>query len=383
MFLNCKKNIFKRIKFYLKKPLKINSFKENKKLENIDDKKDIIKQEQSISNEMYTLSDLINICKENNKVEEKYKSLKADITAFKNKKINLEKKVKNAKEYLEEIEKHKKSLFEFWKFAKKDENLAIEQGEENYIQSKLDTKFNIDEDMQEFAEKADILQRQNLSIEETNSIFASMYVLNSINSVLSGKDENKILKADLNNLKKEYSEDKKTQIFGDIQEDYTKVKNLNNKKHRENKKNIYSVLKVNDKTTLEEYKDITENLLRSLNEAYKKITSIASFPVFYSENKENKYVIAQIDPRKIDLNKLKEKVIYKKEITKDDNILYFSNIIFYDNYNKTLPNGMDESTCVLFKIDDIKSIEENQINIVQEDGLFNIKINKVKVIKVI
>ena len=45
--------------------------------------------------------------------------------------------------------------------------------------------------------------------------------------------------------------------------------------------------------------------------------------------------------------------------------------------------NLHESTCVLFKIDDIKSIEENQINIVQEDGLFNIKINKVKVIKVI
>ena len=378
MFLNCKKSIFKRIKFYLKKPSKIATFKEKKKVE--EKIEEVVKEEIS-SSEAYTLSDLINVCKENSKIEEEYKNLKADIFAIKNKKINLEKKVKNAKKYLDEIENHKKSLMEFWKFAKKDENLAIEQAEENYVQNEIDIKLNLDEDFQQFAEKADILQRQKLSTDEINSLFVCNYVLNSINAVLLGKDE-KALNDDLKKLKKEYTENKKVQIFGDIEEDYTKIKNLNNKKHRENKKNIYSVLKINDKTSLEDYKNIIENLVRLLNEAYKKITAIVSFPVYYAINNENEYVLAQIDPKKLELNSIKEKTIYKKEIKRDDNVLYFSNIVYYDNYNKTLPAGMDESTNVLIKTNENKVEKEKQINILQEEDLFNIKIAKIKILEV-
>ena len=379
MFLNCKKSIFKRIKFYLKKPAKVATFKEKKKAD--ETKIDEEVREEIFNGETYTLSDLINVCKENSKTDEEYKNLKADIFAIKNKKINLEKKVKNAKKYLDEIEKHKKSLFEFWKFAKKDENLAIEQAEENYVQNEIDIKLNLDDDFQEFAEKADNMQRQKLSTDEVNSIFACDYVLNSINSVLLGKNE-EALNEDLKNLKKEFKENKKAQIFGDIEEDYTKVKNLNNKKHRENKKNIYSVLKVNDKTTLENYKNLIENLVRLLNEAYKKITAVVSLPVYYTMNKENEYVLAQINPRKIDFGNLKEKTIYKKEVKRDENILYFSNIVYYDNYNKTLPLGMDESTNVLIKLESSKCSEEKQINIMQEKDLYNAKITKIRIAKV-
>ena len=60
---------------------------------------------------------------------EKYcKNLSLDIKAMETKLKVFELKVKNASLYIEEIDKHKKSIFEFWKFANKDEKLALDIG---------------------------------------------------------------------------------------------------------------------------------------------------------------------------------------------------------------------------------------------------------------
>ncbi len=381
MFLNCKKSIFKRIKYFFKKP--INSIhysidkKENSNQENLVVDKKIEDISKTIS---YTLSDLVKICKDNNKIESEYKNINADLGAMKNKKKNLENKIKNAKIYLEEIEEHKKSIFEFWKFTKKDENPYLNEGEELVTNKKIDATFNLDEDFEEFAEKVDFIQKQKLSINECNSIFCCRYILNSINSILLGEDEEKNLTSDLKKLKEQYTGNKRTEIFGDIQEDYTKIKKLKSKKHRENKKNIYSILRVNEQTTLEEYKNSVENIARYLNEAFNKIISITCMPVYFTEYNPNKFIIAEIDPKKIDLKNLKEKTIYKKQINENDHVLYFSNIAYYDNLNKTLPNGMDESTNILFKANKIKNTNEKFINILEENGLYDVKINKIKVI---
>ena len=379
MFLDCKKSVLKRIKYYFKKPIKSANFTISKK-ENTEKEEtkfdDIIKSNLKT----YTLSDLVKICKENSEVENKYKNIKADLNAIKNKRQNLERKINNAKKYLEEIEEHKKSLFEFWKFAKKDESPALVEGEEK-AQDKIEVKFNLDEDIDNLAIRADILQRQKLSTDEINSIFACKYILNSINSVLTGQDEEKVLLKDLENLKKDFVANRKTEIFGEIEEDYTKIKNLKTKKHRENKKNIYSVLRINDTTTLEDYKNIVENIIRFLNEAYKKIKSITEFPVYYTSGKENEYTIAEIDPKKINLNYSKEKIIYKINITCEDNLLYFSNIIYYDNLNKTLPEGMDISQDVLVKLKKYENIKETYVNLLEEKNLFDVKITKTKVVE--
>ena len=178
MFLDCKKSIFKRIRFYFKKPSK---FTLNKKIttskEKIEDKKETkTNNELKIDNKTYTLSDLVKLCKDNSSIMQEYNNAKADTNAMENKKKSLETKVKNAKQYIEEIEEHKKSLFEFWKFAKKDENPSLMQGEEIVKENKLDVKFDLDEDLPEFSYKADSIQRQKLSTEEENSIFACKYI---------------------------------------------------------------------------------------------------------------------------------------------------------------------------------------------------------------
>ncbi len=386
MFLNCKKSFFKKLKFFFKRNEKGSRFSKATLKSNKNDKP----KEKDSNNEIkenepkqtsFNLSDLVKICKANRDIEEQYKSLKSDINAMKNKKKNLEKRVENAKKYLDEIEEHKKSIFEFWKFAKKDEKPALNEGDEDAQENKITINFNVEQDLQEFSVKADMLQKQKLSIEECNSIFACKYVLDSVNAVLTGKDEEKILEKDLEYLKSKYTGSKRTEIFGDIEEDYTKIKNLNSKKHRENKKNIYSILRVNAQTTLEDYKNCIENIVRYLNEAYKKITAITDFSVYYTKENENGYIIAEIDPKNINLDNLKENNVYKIQINKNQNVLYFSNIVYYDNYNKTLPDGMDETTSILIKHEKKENKNETTINIVEEENLYSIKINKIKVVE--
>lgn len=420
MFLECKKSVFKRVKFFFKKTklndtyvtiegkeyieddeetivekkknsmkklnmlIKKKEGKSQDEIEEIEDNNQDDSNENLMKAEIFTLADLIRICKDNSSLDSDYKNVKADFNAMKIKKKNMKSKIDNAKDYLAEIEKHKKSIVDFWKFTSKDAVPNLTKGDENLEESKLQVSFNFDEDMIEVGQKADSIQKQKLSIDECNSIFACEYIMNSINAVLTGNNENKILENDLQKLKKRYTGSKKTEIFGEIEEDYTKVKNLGNNKHRENRKNIYSVLKVNDKTTLQEYKNTVEDIVKMLNEAYKKITSIAEFPVYYKNAEAGKYVVADIDPKNliVDNSKNIDVTIYKTNITKDMHILYLSNIAYYDNYNKTLPTGMDEGTKVVIKLDQVNKSKESEINIVQSDGQYNINVKNIKVIDV-
>ena len=48
-----------------------------------------------------------------------------DIHALEASVDRLTKKIENAKKYIEEIEEHKKSIFEFWSFVNKDNVLRI------------------------------------------------------------------------------------------------------------------------------------------------------------------------------------------------------------------------------------------------------------------
>lgn len=290
-------------------------------------------------------------------------------------------KVHNADKYIEEIEEHKKSIFEFWKFTNKDELPALKEGETIQKDQKIKAVFNYDEDIIELGEKADRLQRQKLSNDECNSICASLQVVNSINSVIDNKEE--LLKQDLKRLQDEYTGDIKTEIFGEIKDDYTVVKKLNNKQHRENKRNIYSILRINSQTTIEDYRNTIEDYARLLNESYNKIVAITDFPVYYlksKETKENDYIIADINPDNIINIAQSGDTIVKRNIRKDEHIIYASNIIFYDNYNKTLPVGMNVSTLVIIK-DEEKKQKCSNINIVEENDEFSIKIKKLNIIE--
>ena len=275
----------------------------------------------------------------------------------------------------------KKEVKEKEEVSVRKEEQEIKEKEESEKTDDLNIVFNYDEDIIELGEKADRLQRQKLSNDECNSICASLQVVNSINSVIDNKEE--LLKQDLKRLQDEYTGDIKTEIFGEIKDDYTVVKKLNNKQHRENKRNIYSILRINSQTTIEDYRNTIEDYARLLNESYNKIVAITDFPVYYlksKETKENDYIIADINPDNIINIAQSGDTIVKRNIRKDEHIIYASNIIFYDNYNKTLPVGMNVSTLVIIK-DEEKKQKCSNINIVEENDEFSIKIKKLNIIE--
>src|SRR5574344_1919038 len=196
------------------------------------------------------------------------KDTKNDLKALILKQENLEKKIENAKLYLKEIEKHKKSIFEFWKFSNKEEKKELEEGnisDKNIEEKHLQLTYNLNEDIEEFAQKVDELQKRKLSTDECNAVFICNYVLNSINAIIKEqkiknefdkcnneglknqndekiKELDKTISSELERLKENYKQNQSEEIFGELVDDYTKIKSLKDKEHRENQKDIYSIL---------------------------------------------------------------------------------------------------------------------------------------------
>lgn len=144
-YLECRTTVFGRIRYFFKG--KNGKFVKNKTKQSenkkIKEKNDI---EKSISNsvieekEYYTIEDLIKICIELDRIEIKIKNLELDLKALKDRIANIDNKIKNATLYIKKIEEHKKSIFEFWKFANRDEMIGLNPGE--YIEEKKTQQKN-------------------------------------------------------------------------------------------------------------------------------------------------------------------------------------------------------------------------------------------------
>ena len=135
-------------------------------------------------------------------------------------------------------------------------------------------------------------------------------------------------------------------------EDKTKISILDNKKHRESKKNKFKILDITRSLSQEGYQDNLINVLKNLNESYGKIKLDVDLHVYMaSEGSINgkEFGIFNINPENalkkgINSNKIN---LYRINLKENMPILAFSNIVFYDNLNKTLPTGMDISDEVL------------------------------------
>ena len=184
--------------------------------------------------------------------------------------------------YINEIESHKKSIFDFWKFTNKDESNMLVEGQQNEDKEahKIKKVFNFEEDMEELGKKMDIRQREVFSKNECDAIFAIRNDTKTFNIVakekILKKDEHEIEKT-IKKFVQEYDNDAEEiekrdfDIFGNILEDKTKIKSLKNNKHREIEKDKYRILEINNNTTLESYTDNIKNYRKLLEEAYGKI----------------------------------------------------------------------------------------------------------------
>ena len=376
-FLECKKSFFGKVKYYFSsrkrelKPIKKNEEKVKEK-----NKKEEKSVQQTSELKQFTIEDLIEICTKLESRQKMAKSLKADEKALELKKINLERKIKNANIYLNEIELHKKSIFEFWKFSNKDELPSLNEGEEeeNTAKEKIAKSFNYELDIENFGIKVDELQRRKLSKNETDGVFAIKHVLKSAQILHENKSDEltekqrKLIQQELDLMKKSYEDNIETielkdfDVFGSISDDNTKVKTLNNKKHREIEKDKYKVLNISKQTDLDLYIDTIRNYLNLVKEAFCKITTSQNIPVYMTSTKKinNKNLnVLHLDINKaISENLDKDEVyLYKINIKEAMPILYYSNIMFFDNMNQTLPLGMNISDEVLIDLSKYKLLE--------------------------
>lgn len=374
-FLDCKKTFLGKVKYYFtnrKKHLgtiesRIIRQKKNKKKEN-----PLPEKEEQVENTNYTIEDLIEICTKLDGRRKIVRNLEMDRKAMELKKINLERKIKNANIYLNEIELHKKSIFEFWKFANKDELPSLNEGEEraNEQNEKITKVFSFDEDIEALGKEMDELQRRKLSKKETDSIFIVKQVLKAsrILNIAKSKElteaEIEVLKQELEGLKKSYEKNseiiniKDFDIFGGISEDKTKIKTLNNSNHREIKKDKYKILNIKPDTELTMYIDNLRSNLNLLKEAFHKINAPYEIPIYIdgkSGLSENNLNIGNLNAEVALTEMIKatqnENInFYTLKLPKTFPLLYYTNIIYYDNLNKTLPLGMDIDTNVLIDL---------------------------------
>ncbi len=391
MFMDCKKSFFKKVKFFFKGGKKFT--KDDKEmLTEIKEAAENTKNEESKSNELniddtilesstaFTIADFVSTTLETRKILNKQKDLKQDIKALRLKQTNMTRKIENAEKYIEEIEEHKKNIFEFWKFTNKDNLQSLDEGKgEEEKKEKKQKVFKFDDDLEDFCTNMDSIERKKLSIAECASVYAAKYVLPAINSTVTKSDTYTIQEV-YEKVKEEYAPDKNlANIFGGITDDYTKVKMLNGKKHRESHRDLYQVLRFNETTSLEDFKERMREVSRYINEAYQKITVPYDMPLYY-EKRNKGYVIGNIDPYEILKDDNVDK-IYKVYANEDTHAVFFTNIICYDNMNQTLPLGMDETKALIMKVGENKKIGECMVNILVEQDKFNIKVKKVRVIE--
>ena len=380
-FLECKKTFFGKVKYFFKlgKNAKSKSeikekIKERPKREKTKPKREKFKLEQR----NYTLYELEESFKELAEKEEQAKNIVMDINALKLKNKNLKKKIENASNYIEEINKHKKSIFEFWKYSNKDAVAELDEGEEEEFNvKKIEKVFNFEEDFEEFGNKADKSQRSKLTDSELESCFiASTELINLLNRIKLKVAENKEISEELKRLKiakekgrrPEDDDEEEFNIFGKIKQTNNIERTLGNKTHREQPRDKFEILEIKKGSKGIELKKQLEKVLKDIKTAikknaleedvyvYKATTDQLEFNTLEQVSMDVKEELEQF----LNTDKIRSKIyLYKIKLPKETNYIAFTNIIFFDNKNMTLPLGMNLSSKILVDLSKLNINEKN------------------------
>ena len=370
-YLECKKTFFGKVKYFFSK-------KKNKAKEEIEEveKKEETKEPKPIQGytddkKYHTIDDLVTVQALYEKSERYVKDLTQDIKAMELKILNTKKKIENATLYIQEIDKHKKSLFDFWKFANKDELLELDTGDDIYDgdAQKIKKKFDYEYDFEDLGIAYDKLQRTKFSKQELDSIYvASTNVLPIINMLKNGDMDKDVIEEQLRSLKSEYFTSSNTtlsskvdfDIFGSMRDDPTQVKYLNNKSHRENEKDKFQILNINKKIDIFDFTEKLQQMTSSLNEAMHKIKFDYDMPIYKVGSINEKlhktdFSVFNINAeREIESydNKFETAVkLFKLNFKEGYPAVFLTNATYYDNTNNTLPNGMDVTSKVIIDAD--------------------------------
>ena len=291
----------------------------------------------------------------------------------------MKKKIENASAYIAEIDSHKKSIFEFWKYSNKDEVANLPEGEieEINVKKKISKVFNYKEDLEDLGKAMDIQQRKELTSEELDSVFiTTTNVLKILNKVKKNTALPKDIENALKAIKKEAKEEREFEdkeefdIFAGKADDNTKIKKIAEKNHRELPKDKYKILDLTKNTKQLGYKLALERVLNRIETALPKIKITENVPIYLALNGEkinkNNINVFNLNPEKELKKSIREEGnrinLYKINLERNTNAIAYTNSVFYDNKNKTLPLGMDISTNILFDISNIELKPENTKN---------------------
>ena len=211
-------------------------------------------------------------------------------------------------------------------------------------------------------------------------------------------ESGRVEKKEVKEIKKEAAEEKKLtteefDIFGGMLQDNTKVSKIKNKKHREMPKDKYNILEISKTTKQIGFKMALENVINNVKEAINKVVVPEDVPVYKAiigDKLDEKQVnIFNINPE----NEMKQAILepankinfYKINLPEGANAISYTNCIFYDNQNRTLPEGQDLSTNILIDITklDLKLSNKTKFKIVEmeepNDDFSGINIKNVNV----
>ena len=312
-----------------------------------------------------TIEEVIESYRELQKIENELKNVVMDINAIKLKNKNMAKKIENATNFIKEIDNHKRSIFEFWKYSNKDEISVLPEGEEEEVGviKKIEKVFEYSEDFEQFGKDLDRLQRKVLTSEEMDNVYiATTQTIHTLNKIITNTVIPKDIEVELKQIKKELKEendiDEEFDVFDDIVEDTTKIKKIKNQKYREASRNKFEILDVNKMTKQLEFKLNLEKVIQVIKDAFNSIKSPEDATIYKAINDEkideNEFNVFNLNPQEEITEALETEGndinLYKLNLKKGENVLGFTNIVYCNNKNKTLPIGMDFSNKVMLDL---------------------------------
>lgn len=313
-----------------------------------------------------TIEEVIESYRELQKIENELKNVVMDINAIKLKNKNMAKKIENATKFIEEIDNHKRSIFEFWKYSNKDEISVLPEGEEEEvgIVKKIEKVFDYSEDFEQFAKDLDRMQRKVLTSEEMDGIYISTTrTLPLLNKLITNTVIPKDIETELKELKKELKEEEsglteEFDIFDNIIEEDSRTKKIGNQKYRETSRNKFEILEINKMTKQLGFKITLEKIIQIIKDGFESVKAPEDAIIYKAINDEkideNEFNTFNLNPQEEIIEACnkegKEINLYKINLKKGDSVIGFTNIIYCNNKNKTLPVGMDFSNKVMIEL---------------------------------
>ena len=196
----------------------------------------------------------------------------------------------------------------------------------------------------------------------------------------------------------EADDDDNFNIFGRIAQTNNKERTIGNKTHREQPRDRVEILEVKKETRGIELKRNLEKVIKDIKNAIKKNELSEDMYVYKASSEKlefNTIEAVSLDSEKELEEFLKQEknidnlYLYKIKIPKGTNYVAFTNIIFFDNKNMTLPLGMNLSNKILVDLSEITINEEknkniNKLQFEEDDDDFsniiikNINLNEIK-----